>query len=426
MHDIEYIRNNPEKFAKEIQSRGIKDFTVHEILKIDCQKRHLTTKLQALHKQRNQITEEIKILKMNHACIQHKILLSKEITNKIDKIVLKEQQNREQLLKIVSHLPNIPLRDVPIGDHDNDNIEIKKDEEHKRIFDFIPQSHFYLGQKLNLMDFAQTAKISGSRFVILKGQLAKLARVLTHFMLEMHVNQFGYTEIYHPSLVKSNAMYNVGQLPKFSDDSYCTKNELRLIPTSEVVLTNLVSDKILKEEELPIRVTAYSECFRKEAGNAGVDNIGMIRQHQFGKVELVSITNQEESNNELHRIISIVETVLKTLELPYRIMLLCSMNMSFAAQKAYDIEVWMPYQKTYREISSCSNCGAFQARRMNTKYSMLYNKQVKKYVHTLNGSAVAIGRMIIAIMENYQNSDGSITIPKILRPFLGNSSTINI
>jgi len=327
-------------------------------------------------------------------------------------------------VNVLSNLPNIPAQDVPIGADENSNLEVRR-YGGKRQFDFVPESHYELGEKLGLMDFEQAAKISGSRFAILKGQLARLGRALINFMLEMHVNEFGYTEVYHPALVKNEAMYNVGQLPKFSDDSYLTTDELRLIPTSEVFLTSLVADKIVEEKELPIRFTAYSECFRKEAGSAGRDTRGMIRQHQFGKVELVSITAEDQSNDELERMTSVVEEILKKLELPYRVMLLCSGDMGFAAQRTYDIEVWLPEQNKYREISSCSNCGAFQARRMNAKYSSETDKKIKKYVHTLNGTALAIGRTIVAIMENYQNSDGSIAIPNVLQKYMSNDTVIS-
>ncbi|QKX03167.1 serine--tRNA ligase [Wolbachia endosymbiont of Litomosoides sigmodontis] len=424
MHDIEYIRQNSESFEKAMKSRGVKEFSAEEILKIDCEKRSLTTKLQDLNRKRNEITEKIKKLKMSKSSCEEQVKSSKNITNEIEAISLKEQIEKDKLINILSSLPNIPVQDVPIGAGENSNLEMRKYGE-KRKFDFVPKSHYELGEELGLMDFEQAAKISGSRFAILKGQLAKLGRVLINFMLEMHVNEFGYTEVYHPALVKNEAMYNVGQLPKFSDDSYLTTSELRLIPTGEVFLTNSVANKIAEEKELPIRFTAYSECFRKEAGSAGRDTRGMIRQHQFGKVELVSITTEDQSNDELERMIGVAEEILKKLELPYRVMLLCSGDMGFAAQKTYDIEVWLPGQNKYREISSCSNCGAFQARRMSTKYSLETDKRVKKYVHTLNGSALAIGRTIIAIMENYQNSDGSIIIPNVLQKYMSNDIVIN-
>ncbi|OCA07023.1 serine--tRNA ligase [Wolbachia endosymbiont of Trichogramma pretiosum] len=423
MHDIEHIRKNPKGFEKAIKSRGVKEFTTEEILEIDHKKRLLTTKLQALNKQRNEVTEEIKKLKMNKIPCEEQVKLSKSITSEIETISFKEQTEKNKLVGILSNLPNISAQNVPIGEDESSNVEIRKYGE-KRQFSFMPKFHYELGERLGLMDFEQVAKISGSRFTILKGQLAKLGRALINFMLETHVNELAYTEVYHPALVKNEAMYNVGQLPKFSDDSYLTTDKLRLIPTSEVVLTNLVADKIIEEKELPIRFTAYSECFRKEAGSAGRDTRGMIRQHQFGKVELVSITTEDQSNDELERMTNAAEEILKKLELPYRIMLLCSGDMGFAAQKTYDIEVWLPEQNNYREISSCSNCGTFQARRMNTKYFLEADRKTKKYVHTLNGSALAIGRTIVAIMENYQNSDGSVTIPNVLQRYMSNDTVI--
>ncbi len=424
MHDIEHIRKNPKGFEKAIKSRGVKEFTAKEILEIDHKKRSLTTKLQALNKQRNEVTEEIKRLKMNKSPCEEQVKLSKSITSEIETISLKEQTEKNKLVDILSNLPNISAQNVPTGEDESSNVEIRKYGK-RRKFDFTPKFHYELGERLGLMDFEQAAKISGSRFTILKGQLAKLGRALINFMLETHVNEFGYTEVHHPVLVKDRAMYNVGQLPKFFDDSYLTTDKLRLIPTSEVVLTNLVADKIIEEKELPIRFTAYSECFRKEAGSAGRDTRGMIRQHQFGKVELVSITTEDQSNDELERMTNAAEEILKKLELPYRVMLLCSGDMGFAAQKTYDIEVWLPEQNKYREISSCSNCGTFQARRMNTKYFLENDRKTKKYVHTLNGSALAIGRTIVAIMENYQNSDGSVTIPNVLQRYMSNDTVIS-
>lgn len=414
MHDIEYIRKNPEVFDKAMKSRGVKEFAITEILKIDQESRLLTTKLQALNRQRNEITEKIKKLKTVKSPCEQEVVLSKDIANEIEAVSSKEREMKGMLLDILSNLPNVAAQDVPIGENENFNVEIKRYGEKKQL-NFTPKSHYELGETLGLMDFEQAAKISGSRFVILEGKLAQLGRALVSFMLDMHTNEFGYTEVYHPILVKDEAMYNVGQLPKFSHDSYLTTDELRLIPTSEVVLTNLVADKLVSENALPIRFTAYSECFRKEAGSAGRDTRGMIRQHQFGKVELVSIATEDQSNNELERMTNVAEEILKRLELPYRVMLLCSCDMGFAAQKTYDIEIWLPGQNKYREISSCSNCGAFQARRMNAKTS---NGKAKKYVHTLNGTALAIGRTIVAIMENYQNSDGSIAVPDALQKYM--------
>lgn len=414
MHDIEYIRKKPEVFDKAMKNRGVKEFSITKILKIDQESRLLTTKLQDLNRQHNEITEKIKKLKTSKSPFEQEVALSKDIANEIEAVRSKEREMKGILLDILSNLPNVAAQDVPIGENENFNVEIKRYGEKKQL-NFTPKSHYELGKKLGLIDFEQAAKISGSRFAILEGKLAQLGRALVSFMLDMHANEFGYIEVYHPILVKDEAMYNVGQLPKFSHDSYLTTDELRLIPTSEVVLTNLVADKLVSENALPIRFAAYSECFRKEAGSAGRDTRGMIRQHQFGKVELVSIATEDQSNNELEHMTNVAEEVLKRLELPYRVMLLCSCDMGFAAQKTYDIEVWLPGQNKYREISSCSNCGTFQARRMNTKTS---NGKAKKYVHTLNAAALAIGRTIVAIMENYQNSDGSIAVPDALQKYI--------
>ncbi|VVC27378.1 Serine-tRNA ligase catalytic core domain,tRNA-binding arm,Serine-tRNA synthetase, type1, N- [Cinara cedri] len=414
MHDIDYIRKNPEVFDKAMKNRGVREFPITEILKIDQESRLLTTKLQALNRQRNEITEKIKKLKTAKSPCEQEVALSKDIANEIEAVSSKERKIKCMLLDILSNLPNVATQDVPIGENENFNVELKRYGEKKQL-NFTPKSHYELGEKLGLMDFEKAAKIAGSRFAILKGKLAQLGRALVSFMLDMHTNEFGYTEVYHPILAKDEAMYNVGQLPKFSHDSYLTTDELRLIPTSEVVLTNLVADKLVSKNALPIRFAAYSECFRKEAGSAGRDTRGIMRQHQFGKVELVSITNEDQSNNELEFMTNVAEEVLKKLELPYRVMLLCSCDMGFAAEKTYDIEVWLPGQNRYREISSCSNCGAFQARRMNAKTS---NGKARKYVHTLNGTALAIGRTIIAIMENYQNSDGSIAVPDALQKYM--------
>ncbi|MDN5247625.1 MAG: serine--tRNA ligase [Wolbachia endosymbiont of Tyrophagus putrescentiae] len=418
MHDIEYIRKNPETFYEAMKSRGLDVSITNEILHFDQKSRLLTTRLQDLRKQRNEVTEKIKELKVRKSPCEKEVMLSKNITNEIEVVSSQEQEEKNKLLAILSNLPNIPAPDVPIGANEDFNVEIRRYGKKKQ-FDFAPQSHYELGERSGLMDFEQAAKISGSRFAILKGKLAKLERALVNFMLDMHTNEFGYTEVYHPTLVKDEAMYNVGQLPKFFDESYSTTDELRLIPTSEVVLTNLVAGKLLNEDTLPIRLTAYSECFRKEAGSAGRDTRGMIRQHQFGKVELVSVTTEDQSDDELKRMTSITEEILKKLELPYRVMLLCSGDMGFAAQKTYDLEVWLPGQNKYREISSCSNCGAFQSRRMSAKYFNNSNKKAKKHAHTLNGSALAIGRTIVAIMENYQNPDGSIAIPNVLQKYAG-------
>ncbi len=409
MHDIEYIQQNPALFDKAMESRGLSQAVSGEILKLDQENRVLITKLQNLHRQRNELTARIKKLKASKAACENEIMLSKNIASEVELINLEEKRARNKLLNLLSSLPNVPEADVQTGEN---SVEIKEYGKRKQ-FNFVPKLHDELGEKLGLMDFERSAKISGSRFTILQGKLAKLGRALINFMMDIHTNEFGYTEIYHPVLVKDEAMYNVGQLPKFSDDSYSTSNGLRLIPTGEVVLTNLFADKFISKDVLPTRLAAYSECFRKEAGSAGRDTSGIIRQHQFGKVELVSITDDSQSSIELERMINIAEEVLRRLDLPYRVVLLGCNDMSFASQKTYDLEVWLPGQNKYREISSCSNCGAFQTRRMNTKIS-----KTKKYPHTLNGSALAVGRTVVAVMENYQNSDGSITVPDILQKYM--------
>ncbi len=409
MHDIEYIQQNPALFDKAMESRGVSRPVSSEILKLDQEHKMLITKLQNLHRQRNELTAQIKKLKASKASCENEIMLSKNIANEVELINLAEKKVRDKLFNLLSSLPNIPEADVQTGEN---SVEIKEYGKRKQ-FDFVPKLHDELGERLGLMDFEWSAKISGSRFTILQGKLAKLGRALINFMMDIHTNEFGYTEIYHPVLVKDKAMYNVGQLPKFSDDSYSTSSGLRLIPTGEVVLTNLFADKSISNNMLPTRLAAYSECFRKEAGSAGRDTRGIIRQHQFGKVELVSITDESQSSIELERMINIAEEVLKRLDIPYRVVLLGCNDMSFASQKTYDLEVWLPGQNKYREISSCSNCGAFQTRRMNTRIS-----STKRYPHTLNGSALAVGRTVIAVMENYQNSDGSITVPDILQKYM--------
>ena len=422
MHDIDFIKKNPELFDNAMENRNSKK-VANQIIELDNKKKDLLTQLYSLQKERNQITQEIEKLKRNAIECNTQVELSKKITKKINEInnIIKEDS---QLIDILNMLPNIPDKRVPIGKDESNNIEIRKHGT-KKEFDFPVKTHYELGEKLNLMNFKEAAKLSGSRFVILKDQLAQLDRALSNFMLDVHTQEFGYSEISHPILVHESAMYTVGQLPKFADDSFKTTENFRLIPTSEVALTNLVSDTNTNVSNLPIRLTACSPCFRSEAGSAGRDTRGMMRQHQFNKVELVSIVTQEQSESELERMTQIAEEILKRLELPYRVMLLCTGDMGFAASITYDIEVWIPSQNQYREISSCSNCKDFQARRMNAKYHTINdNTKTSKFVHTLNGSALAIGRTIIAILENYQNSDGSITIPHVLRKYMNNKEVI--
>lgn len=420
MIDIKWIRENEEEFNNAIKSRGVKsDITL--LMSLDEERRQLMTLIQEFQHAKN----------MKSKMLANAVSLSKEfqeVRRDIDHIDDKlielnaKMSNTTELQSILDNIPNIPASDVPYGVDESMNKLIKTFGTPKRISD--AKEHFDLGTSLGMMDFEQTARISGSRFVTLRGGLAKLYRALINFMIDIHTLEFDFEEVTPPALVRAEAMYNVGQLPKFSDDSYSTQDgRYRLIPTGEVPLTNMVADTILKREELPIRYVAYTECFRSEAGSAGRDTRGMIRNHQFGKVELVSITAPEESEIEHDRMLSAAEEILKRLELPYRVMLLCTRDMGFAAKKTYDLEVWLPGQNKYREISSVSNCGDFQARRMKARYKEIGATNTT-FVHTLNGSGLAVGRCLVAIIENYQNPDGSITIPTALHSYMG-SKVIN-
>ncbi len=317
-------------------------------------------------------------------------------------------------------IPNLPSKDVPIGDNEKDNTQYKI-WGNKPKFTFKAKRHFEIGENLNLMDFDLASKLSGTRFVVLKGMLAKLERAIAQFMLDKHTNENGYTEMIVPFLVKEDALFGTGNLPKFGEDLFTAGDSHWLIPTAEVPLTNLVREQIINEKELPMRVTSYTPCFRSEAGAAGKDTRGMLRQHQFTKVELVSITTPENSKQELERMLSSAESILQDLNIHYRVMTLCTGDMGFAANQTYDIEVWLPGENAYREISSCSNCGDFQARRMNAKYK---GKNKNNFVHTLNGSGLAVGRTLIAILENYQTADGNVEIPKVLQKYFNGQTTI--
>ncbi len=423
MHDIKFIRSFPEEFNNAMKKRGI-SITAEEILELDFSLRKSKQNLHDLQNKRNQLAKLIGEYKSKNLDVTDILNEAESIKKEIPKL---EQENNELVVKLntcLSTLPNLPAKDVPFGINELDNVEVRYHGVAKSPV-AKPKQHFELGELLNQMDFAQSAKISGSRFVILKDKLAMLERALANFMLDIHTKVFGYLEISPPILVREHAMFGVGQLPKFSEDSFIVNGgEYRLIPTAEVPLTNLVADMILKEEELPLRFTAYTPCFRSEAGSAGKDTRGMIRLHQFNKVELVSITTPEESEREHELMLNAAEEILKRLELPYRIMLLCSQDMGFSARKTYDIEVWLPGQNCYREISSCSNCGDFQAQRMKSRFKDIAEQQ-NRFTHTLNGSGLAVGRTIVAILENYQQEDGSILIPHNLRPYMGNLEKIS-
>lgn len=422
MHDIKLIREYPESFTKAMRLRGVIDIEALTILALDEEIRQTQHQLQELQAKRNEIAKKIGQLKASKMDASALLEKAEEIKNQIPELERKLQDAQEKLHTLLANLPNIPNEDVPFGQSEEDNIEIRKHGT-PRSFDFMPKEHFNLGEDLRLMDFEQTAKISGARFTTMIGLLARLERALAAFMLDIHTKEFGYIEISPPALVKENAMFGTGQLPKLAQDSFKTTNDYYLIPTSEVFLTNLVAEKIIAEEELPLRYTAFTPCFRSEAGSAGKDTRGMIRQHQFSKVELVSIVTEKDSRIEHERMLNAAEEILKRLELPYRVVVLCTGDLGFSSKKTYDLEVWLPGQHKYREISSCSECGDFQARRMKARYKK-YSDKKNYFVHTLNGSGLAVGRTVIAIMENYQNADGSITIPTAMQPYMNNLKII--
>ena len=415
MIDIKFIRDHPADFQNYLNKRGIK-MDPSEILKIDSERRHAITELQLLQQQRNDLSKEIGQARNNKSLSEKLMAQVAGIKISMESFEKKEKELTERLEQFLLHMPNIPLAEVPVGKDEKSNVEVKRWGIPKT-FSYPVLAHDELGEALQLMDFKAAANLSGSRFVVLKGVLAKLERALASFMLDLHTQEFGYTEILPPFLVRDQALLGTGQLPKFADDLFRTTQGYWLIPTAEVPLTNLVAGQILDESQLPYRVTAWTPCFRSEAGAASRDTKGMLRQHQFRKVELVSIVQPEKSAAEHERMTTCAETVLERLGLPYRRVLLCSGDMSFTSQKTYDLEVWLPAQKQYREISSCSNCGDYQARRMLARFRSKGQKNTQ-FVHTLNGSGLAIGRTLIAVMENYQQPDGTILVPDALKPYL--------
>ncbi|NDF13100.1 MAG: serine--tRNA ligase [Proteobacteria bacterium] len=422
MHDIKAIRANPAEFDAALKRRGFAALS-EAILSADKDARGNINSLQTLQEEANKLAKEIGLLKSQKQNADAQLARSKELKEKIAK--LKDSQaedgdENEALVAMLEGLPNILSADVPDGKDESDNKEIKRIGA-PRVFDFTPKDHTDIGEGLKQIDFEAAAKISGARFVVLKNQIAKLERALANFMLDVHTGEYGYMEVSPPLLVRDHAMYGTGQLPKFAEDSFATTDGFRLISTSEISLTNLVRDTILEENFSPLRFTAYTPCFRSEAGSAGKDTRGMIRMHQFSKVELVSVVKAEESVAEHERMLGCAESILERLKLPYRVMLLCSKDTGFSAKKTYDIEVWLPAQNTYREISSCSNCGDFQARRMKARYRTDKGTQ---FVHTLNGSGLAVGRTLIAVLENYQQKDGSVEIPEVLRPYMNGQAVI--
>lgn len=424
MHDIKAIRKNPEQFDAAMVKRGLAPVS-DEILKRDKDVRGNITNLQELQQQANECAKKIGELKSKGENADEWMAKSKDIKTKIAEAKQQQDQGEDVSSILVDELlltlPNIPADDVPEGDSEDDNQEVRRWGELPE-HDYLPKPHYELGEALGLMDFDTAAKLSGSRFTVLKGDLARLERALAHFMLDVHTQEFGYTEMSVPLLVRDDAMFGAGQLPKFAEDAFKTTNDYWLVPTAEVPLTNLVREAITPLEELPMRYVAYTPCFRSEAGAAGRDTRGMLRQHQFWKVEMVSITTPKESEKEHERMTNCAESILQKLGLPYRVMLLCAGDMGFSARKTYDLEVWLPGQEHYREISSVSNCGDFQARRMKARYKA--DEKTNAFVHTLNGSGLAVGRTLLAIMENYQNKDGSITIPEVLHPYMGGQRMI--
>jgi seryl-tRNA synthetase len=421
MFDLQILRTNPELFDKSQKKRGEKPFT-QEALAIDSIHRKVLTDLQELQAERHQIAKKFGLAKKNNEDTTELSKRSEEIKYKLNLLEEEAKHHHEQLIKLLSEKPNMPLDDVPVGSSEADNVCIRTVGA-PRQFNYMPQAHYDLGEKLNMMDFEQASHVAGSRFVYLKADLARLERALAAFMLDNNTQDFGYTEVSTPVIMNERAFYGTAQLPKFHDDQFQTTDGRWLIPSAEVSLTNLVNGQILQESDLPLRYTAYTPCFRKEAGSAGRDTRGMIRQHQFNKVEMVSITTQEDSAQELERMTNVAETLLQKLGLPYKVVVLCTGDMGFSAQKTYDIEVWLPSQKTYREISSCSTCGDFQARRMNARYKKEGEKKLQ-FLHTLNGSGLPVGRTMVAILENYQNEDGSINVPDVLHPYMNNQKII--
>lgn len=420
MLDIKWIRENPEALDKALKNRG-QDAAAQSIIDLDEKRRRVVQALQDMQSRRNHLAKEIGELKRQggeaDALMEEATLLRGTIADEEEALTYLEGKLKD----ILDLIPNIPAADVPFGTSEADNEPVCYWGE-KPTFSFAPKQHFDIGESLGLMNFEEGAKISGSRFVVLKGALARLERAVAAFMLDVHTQEYGYLEVSPPYIVRTQAMYAAGQLPKFAEDAFVTTNDYWLIPTAEVPLTNLVAEDILDTSQLPLRFVAYTPCFRSEAGAAGKDTRGMIRQHQFHKVELVSIITPEFSEDEHQRMLRAAQSILERLNIHYRTVILCTGDMSSNSQKTYDIEVWLPGQDTYREISSCSNFGDYQARRLNTRFRN--GEKKTNFVHTLNGSGLAVGRTLVAILENYQQEDGSIIIPDVLRSYMGGETLI--
>ena len=418
MHDIKWIRENPAAFDAGLARRGVEPQSP-EILKLDANLREAATWMQDLQSERNRLSKEIGGLKAkgDEAAAQANM---DQVSALKDDLAAAERQHfdvGQVLHNALSGLPNLPSADAPDGDDESANFERLRMREPPK-FDFEPKDHVAIGEGLGLMDFAAAARMSGARFVVLRGALALLERALAAYMLDLLTTGHGYTEMSVPHLVRGDAAFGTGQLPKFADDLFATTDEFWLIPTGEIPLTNTVREQILDADALPMRLTAHTPCYRSEAGAAGKDTRGMIRQHQFTKVEMVSVVHPDDSEPELDRMTGAACDVLDCLELPYRVMDLCTGDMGFAAKRTIDLEVWLPGQDRYREISSCSNCGDFQARRMDARFRPGGDEKGTRFPHTLNGSGLAVGRTLVAVLENCQQADGSVTVPKVLRPYM--------
>ena len=417
MIDIQLIRKDPDSVKERLKTRDPSYVQIlEEVIEVDAQRRRIQTRVEELRAERNRLSQEIGKLKREGGSAQSLEAKVRDIKKEIEELEEEINDLAQRQNSLLLSLPNLPHSTVPVGEDENDNVEVRRWGEPKD-FGFEPKPHYEIGDKLGILDFERGVKLAGSRFTAVMGKGAILERALINFMLDLHRKK-GYREVIPPHLVKPEILTGTGQLPKFEEDLYrCERDELYLIPTAEVPLTNLFRDEILREEDLPIYLTAYTPCYRREAGSHGKDIRGIIRQHQFNKVELVKIVHPDRSYEELESLVRDAEEVLRILGLPYRVVELCTGDLGFSSAKTYDIEVWFPSQKRYREISSCSNCEDFQARRMRTRFKDSTGKN--RFVHTLNGSGLAVGRTLAAILENYQREDGTVEVPEVLRDYTG-------
>ncbi|MED4240856.1 serine--tRNA ligase [Priestia megaterium] len=424
MLDLKFLRANFNEVKEKLKFRGEDLTDLGRFEELDAKRRELIAQTEELKSKRNEVSQQIAQLKREKQDADHLIVEMREVGDRVKQLDEELRSVEEELELLLLSIPNVPHESTPVGETEDDNVEVRKWGEIKQ-FDFEPKPHWDLGTDLNILDFERASKVTGSRFVFYKGLGARLERALINFMMDLHMDEHGYEEILPPYMVNRTSMTGTGQLPKFEEDAFKIKEEdYFLIPTAEVPVTNLHRDEILSGDQLPIAYTAYSACFRSEAGSAGRDTRGLIRQHQFNKVELVRFVKPENSYDELEKLTGHAEKVLQLLGLPYRVLSMCTADLGFTAAKKYDIEVWIPSYETYREISSCSNFESFQARRANIRFRR-DTKAKPEHVHTLNGSGLAIGRTVAAILENYQQEDGSIQIPEVLRPYMGNKEFIS-